>query len=424
MLRVRIPKGTAVLVSCILAYAACTGIIGGRDLALSIPTGQSHFESGSGAFSSVPIERSEEPAFGAVRSTDLGNEFLPSKNRLELIPMKLSQAVLDMFMNTDTKIVVATAATPLIPPTARVFGRWLLRDTASLPNTNPTTWVYFVSSLCWHLCLAFSTRLHRSIAFVSLRTARMCTSKAAECYATNALTFLFLSAAFLALVLTSFAITYGLGVLLPAFIRFSVKRPVATTVLIFLTYCSLMCLWETYLLVFPQKVHVQYFMYGRHSHPEDSGGTTKVPPAWSPEMEHHLSFRHWMMELSIWCSCTELPPERRGGAVVMRLGGVARIMARQIPTEVLQNGYPQQGISGVAVIVRLLAGKYAPLEEETQMRAISDFLGFRRMPGEAVHSLLARWELLRFRAEGEGGFALNPSGCAWMLLNATGIPQE
>ena len=67
--------------------------------------------------------------------------------------------------------------------------------------------------------------------------------------------------------------------------------------------------------------------------------TAKVPPYWEPSLEKKgYPFRIYDRDLLIWAVGSELPPERMAPAVVQRLGGMARQLAREVPPEVLSHG--------------------------------------------------------------------------------------
>ena len=116
----------------------------------------------------------------------------------------------------------------------------------------------------------------------------------------------------------------------------------------------------------------------------------KIPPYWSPELEREYPFRFWAMDVTLWNLATDLDANRRGAALILRLGGAARSMARELPQQNIQNGGaintaqgPQQ-VDAVAFIVHGLSRRFAPTEEEGHMRAISDLMGFRRVQGESL----------------------------------------
>ena len=46
----------------------------------------------------------------------------------------------------------------------------------------------------------------------------------------------------------------------------------------------------------------------------------RTPPAWSPDMEHHYSFRAYMTDISLWVMLTDLAPHQQCSAIIMRLG--------------------------------------------------------------------------------------------------------
>ena len=70
----------------------------------------------------------------------------------------------------------------------------------------------------------------------------------------------------------------------------------------------------------------------------------RIPPYWSPENEHQYSFRAYMTDISLWVMLTDLHPHQQCAAIIMRLGGAAKEMARMItPSEILNGGAGQQG---------------------------------------------------------------------------------
>ena len=74
--------------------------------------------------------------------------------------------------------------------------------------------------------------------------------------------------------------------------------------------------------------------------------TSKVPPFWEPSLElRGYPFRTWLQDLDVWAAGTELQPEQQAPAVVQRLGGAARELARGVPTQQLRDGRvdPQNG---------------------------------------------------------------------------------
>ena len=138
--------------------------------------------------------------------------------------------------------------------------------------------------------------------------------------------------------------------------------------------------------------------------PRLSGSTRdfnyRVPPEWTPENEQQYSYRAYMTDLSIWCLLTDLQPHQQAAAIVSRLGGTAREYARALNPHELMHGGIQNGVQ-VDPVTYLLAGlhaRFSPLEEESRLTAMTEFMAFARKPGEPINSVLARYETVRQRA--------------------------
>ena len=161
-------------------------------------------------------------------------------------------------------------------------------------------------------------------------------------------------------------------------------------------------------------------------------GSTKIPPAWDPASEAEYPFHTWVEDVRLWSCATELQVQQRAPAVVMRLSGVARIVARELPSVQLQHGAMidrndgngPQGVDGLTFLVSVLQQHFAPLAEETTLKAVSDFLGFRAESYETVDKVIARFNMSRAKAQSTSGFAMSSQGYAWMLLGALGCEAK
>ena len=145
----------------------------------------------------------------------------------------------------------------------------------------------------------------------------------------------------------------------------------------------------------------------RHARPLDPDlATGKVPPAWSSENDAHYSFRVWLQDLTLWASATDVPEIRQASTVVLRLTGVAKTVVREMQADTLTNGVWQADANGVQVqvrtglqqLVRELSRRFAPLEQEAQLQAVSDFMLFKRSGSEPVDDVVTRFEIARYRA--------------------------
>lgn len=73
------------------------------------------------------------------------------------------------------------------------------------------------------------------------------------------------------------------------------------------------------------------------------------------------------------------------------------------------------------LLVHVLARRYAPLEAQNTTKSISEFLSFKRLPGETMESVLLRFDILRNRAQARAGFAVNWTGLSWVVVAVTWV---
>ena len=63
----------------------------------------------------------------------------------------------------------------------------------------------------------------------------------------------------------------------------------------------------------------------------DTSSNYRVPPRWSPDQEGSgYMFRNYVTDLSLWVMLTDPAPHQQAAAIVVRLGGAARDLARTI----------------------------------------------------------------------------------------------
>ena len=167
--------------------------------------------------------------------------------------------------------------------------------------------------------------------------------------------------------------------------------------------------------------------------------SSKVPPYWDESLSRNTPFRIWVADLRLWAAATELPEARIGPSVALRLGGTARALVREIPTDSLVQGeqhptvpptYDAMGQEifqlrrGIDIIINILTRKFAPLEQENRIRVLNDFFRFRKQYGEDIDAIITRYELIRYRAHNEAGLIISPIGAAWLLMMHIGIATE
>ena len=130
----------------------------------------------------------------------------------------------------------------------------------------------------------------------------------------------------------------------------------------------------------------------------------------------------------MWAAATELFPQQIGPSIALRVAGQARKLLRDIPVQQLQQGAmvdrndgngPQQ-FSGFQLVTFVLSQRFAPLPEETSLRAVDDILQFRRRNNENIDQLITRFLSTRDRAAAQANFRMSPAGVSWMLMSSLG----
>ena len=127
-------------------------------------------------------------------------------------------------------------------------------------------------------------------------------------------------------------------------------------------------------------------------------------------------------------SVEQIDPRRQGPVAALQVQGSAKELVREITPQQLRDGgvdqLTGQHLTGLMLLVTVLARRYAVLDAENSTKAIREFLGFRWMPGETVDGVLVRYEVLRIRATQQGGFNMGHSGLSWLLLQALQISPD
>jgi hypothetical protein len=85
-------------------------------------------------------------------------------------------------------------------------------------------------------------------------------------------------------------------------------------------------------------------------------------------------------------------------------------------------GQQAQLRTGLQQLLRELSNRFAPLEQEAQLQAVSEFMLFHRSNAEQVDDTVTRFEISRYRAAQVGGVAMNEVVLSWLLLTHLHIP--
>ena len=97
----------------------------------------------------------------------------------------------------------------------------------------------------------------------------------------------------------------------------------------------------------------------------------RIPPSWSPENDSSYSFRAYMTDISLWVMLTDLAPHQQCAAIIMRLGGQARELARMISPQEIVTGGRRDGrlLDPATYLLGALQLRFASLEEETRLQS-------------------------------------------------------
>ena len=125
--------------------------------------------------------------------------------------------------------------------------------------------------------------------------------------------------------------------------------------------------------------------------------------------------------MDVWSAGTELQPELWAAAVVQRLGGAARALAREVPVGELREGRwdPINGVqeSGLKILMRGLPRRIGAFAIETRPRCIIELPQFKRRGHEHVDEALSRFETLRAQVRARAiGFELPIPVTCWLLF--------
>ena len=90
----------------------------------------------------------------------------------------------------------------------------------------------------------------------------------------------------------------------------------------------------------------------------------RVPPAFSLESDQNYSFRAYMTDIALWVLLTDPQPHQQCAAIIMRLGGSARELARMMALQKeLMNGSILNGeaVDAVTYLLGSLHAKFSAL---------------------------------------------------------------
>ena len=133
-----------------------------------------------------------------------------------------------------------------------------------------------------------------------------------------------------------------------------------------------------------------------------------------------------------WAMANDMDVHKQAHSAVLRLTGVARAVARELPTTYLtkgtvidyQDGNGPIQVNGLGYPIYVLSTDFAHLMQETQITSLVEVENFTRLNAETIDGCLARWEIVTTRARGAAGYEISIPGQSWKLLQALRIPAE
>ena len=149
-------------------------------------------------------------------------------------------------------------------------------------------------------------------------------------------------------------------------------------------------------------------------------GTHRVPPAWQPNTPH--SYRDWERDIQNWLTLTDLDEAQQAGAIYQRVGGMAKVLLREIPSNVLAHGNAHG--SGTDILLRALRQRWGTEMQAKQLELHEAFESFSILPREDHDDALTRFDIIRTRAREEANLIVSSTSLARKLLVAFRVPED
>ena len=129
---------------------------------------------------------------------------------------------------------------------------------------------------------------------------------------------------------------------------------------------------------------------------QDAGsqGTHRIPPSWTPGTEY--TWRDFERDVANWVRLTDLHEEQHGPAMFQRLGGMAKVLAREIPENVIAEGV--EGMKGVqrpgtVVLMDALRQRWGGEAQNRQLELLAAYENFQAMPREDYEDVITRFDV-------------------------------
>jgi len=149
-------------------------------------------------------------------------------------------------------------------------------------------------------------------------------------------------------------------------------------------------------------------------------GTHRVPPSWTPGNDY--SFRDWERDVENWLNLTDLTHQQVASAIYQRLGGMAKVLVREIPQDILTNG--TQTHSAYQILMNSLRARWGGDQQNKQLELLEAYESFAVRRDEDYEDAITRFDVVRTRARDEAGLVASNTSLSRKLLLAFRVPDE
>ena len=167
------------------------------------------------------------------------------------------------------------------------------------------------------------------------------------------------------------------------------------------------------------------YVYAMAMQDAGSQGTHRIPPSWTPGTEY--TWRDFERDVASWVRLTDLHKEQHGPAVSQRLGGIAEVLAREIPENVIAEGVDgMSGVhrSGISVLMGALRQRWGGEAQNKQLELLAAYENFQAMPREDYEDVITRFDVCRVRAREEAGHQVGFPSLTRKLLLIFNVPED
>ena len=154
-------------------------------------------------------------------------------------------------------------------------------------------------------------------------------------------------------------------------------------------------------------------------------GTHRIPPSWTSGTNY--AWRDFERDVANWVRLIDLVEEQHGPAEFQRLGGMAKVLAREIPEQGIAEG--ADGVAGMrrpglSVLIDALRQRWGGEAQNRQLELLAAYENFQALPREDYEGLITRFDVCRVRAQDEAGHLVEYHLLTRKLLLVFNVPEN